>query len=314
MKILFAGPEQAWSGFYNSVRARLPQHQFSATGEFRIHSLRSFDVLIPTMTAVSAETLHDADQLCLIQQVGVGLEGVDIAAAQARGIAVANVPSTISGNADSVAELGIYLTIGLARDARAMQASLGKRQVGAPQGMALRGKTVGVVGLGGIGQALIARLKPFGVRLYGLKQHDPAAAKNTLGLDWAGSLGDLPELLTAADFVVLCLPDTPKTHGLMNAQTLALMKPGAFLINLGRGGLIERDALEQALLTGHLGGAGLDVYWQEPPDPDDPIFRLNVLTTPHVAGVTDVSTQGIMRVVVENIERVARGEPPLYTQ
>jgi phosphoglycerate dehydrogenase-like enzyme len=100
----------------------------------------------------------------------------------------------------------------------------------------------------------------------------------------------------------------------MNRETLARMKPGAFLINLSRGGLVDRDALEEALAEGRIGGAGLDVFWEEPPDPDDPIFRHNVLATPHVAGSTDVSMGGIVAAVAENIRRVASGARPLNIQ
>jgi len=90
------------------------------------------------------------------------------------------------------------------------------------------------------------------------------------------------------------------------------MKPGSFLINLSRGGLVEHDAFLNALAGGKIAGAGLDVFWEEPPDPDDPIFNYNIIATPHVGGVTDVSIQGIVKVVAENIRRVAKGMKPLY--
>ena len=100
----------------------------------------------------------------------------------------------------------------------------------------------------------------------------------------------------------------------MNRNTLALMKPGAYLINLSRGGLVDRDALEEALSSGRIAGAGLDVFWEEPPDPDDPIFQYNVLATPHIGGSTDVSIKGIVTAVAENIRRVAGNQAPLYLQ
>jgi len=98
----------------------------------------------------------------------------------------------------------------------------------------------------------------------------------------------------------------------MNRETLDRMKPGAFLINLARGALVDRDALEWALSSGRIGGAGLDVFWEEPPDPNDPIFSYNVLATPHIAGSTDISVHGIVKVVAENIRRVANNREVLH--
>jgi len=294
------------------IRAALPEHEFVASGRFAVDSLGGFDVLIPTMCPVTGQVLASADRLRLIQQCGAGLEGVDIAAAGARNILVANVPTDLSGNADSVAELGIFMLIGLSRDVRAMARSLGQRRMGEPQGRALCGRTVGLVGLGGIGQALVKRLKAFDVRLIGIKRRDPDQARRTLGLDWAGGPQDLPELLGRSDYVVLCVPVGPDTRHLIDAKAFARIKPGAFLINLARGGLVERSALHQALASGRIAGAGLDVFWEEPPDPDDPIFSYNVIATPHIGGSTDVSMRGIVTAVAENLRRLANNQAPLH--
>jgi phosphoglycerate dehydrogenase-like enzyme len=146
----------------------------------------------------------------------------------------------------------------------------------------------------------------------GIKRRDPQKAKGELGLDWVGGPENLNELLTRADFVVLCLPVNQDSTQLMNRQTLALMKKEAFLINLSRGGLVDRAALEEALASGGIAGAGLDVFWEEPPDPDDPIFQYNVLATPHIAGSTDVSMKGIVQTVAENIRRIEQNQEPLH--
>ena len=170
MKILFAAPENAWGGFLGMLRSELPDHQFEATGGVQVASLADTDVLIPTMCPVTADMLADSGPLRLIQQCGAGLEGVDLEAAAQKRIWVANVPTDISGNADSVAEIGIYLMIGLARQQRQMAPNLSAGKMGEPQGMSLKGRTVGIVGLGGIGCALASRLAPFGVRLTGIKR------------------------------------------------------------------------------------------------------------------------------------------------
>jgi len=314
MKILFAAQENAWGGFLGLVRKELPEHYFEATGGFQIDSLKGFDVLIPTMCPVTEEILQDQDQLQLIQQCGAGLEGVDLEAARSRDIWVANVPTDISGNADSVAELGIYMMIGLSRNFREMADSLQHRKMGVPQGRSLSGRTVGIVGLGGIGRALIKRLKAFDVHLIGIKQCNPQAAKEQLGLEWAGGPNDLRILLGKADYVVLSLPLTAESKYLMNDESFSWMKDDAYLINLSRGGLVNHDALRHALSARQIAGAGLDVFWEEPPSPDDPIFSYNVIATPHIAGSTDVSMHGIVKVVAENIRRVDRGLAPHYNK
>jgi phosphoglycerate dehydrogenase-like enzyme len=312
MKILFAAHENAWGGFLGLIKDELPQHEFEASGRFGVDSLKGFDVLIPTMSVIGGEHLAGSDRLRLIQQCGAGLEGVDIQAAKRMNIWVANVPTDISGNADSVAELGIYFMVGLSRNFRQMAMSLAGRQMGTPQGRALSGKTVGLLGLGGIGRALAKRLKPFGVQLIGMKRHDPHKVKEELGLAWAGTPADMEAFLSRSDYVVLCLPLTPESRHMIGRQSLSAMKKDAFLINLSRGGLVDRDALEEALASGEIAGAGLDVFWEEPVDPDDPIFRYNVLATPHIAGSTDVSLKGIVKAVAENIRRLEQGREPLY--
>ncbi len=312
MKILFAAPENAWGGFLGLLRAEIPEHQCEATGGFKVDDLKGVDVLIPTMCRITGDMLAQSDRLQLIQQCGSGLEGVDIEAARARDIMVANVPTDISGNADSVAELGIYFMIGLSRNVHQLAKSLSEQRMGEPQGKALGGQTIGIIGLGGIGRALIKRLKPFEVRLVGIKRDDREAAKNELGLEWVGGPEDLKELLARSDHVVLALPVTAESKNIINVDAFSAMKKEAFLINLSRGGLVDHDALKDALFSGKIAGAGLDVFWEEPPDPNDPIFKYNVMATPHIAGSTDVSMRGIVKGVAENIRRVASGRLPLF--
>ena len=312
MNILFAAPENAWGGFLNLIQSAVPEHEFKATGGFHIDTLEGYDVLIPTMTTVTQATLNSADRLKLIQQCGSGLELVDIQAAAGQGIRVANVPTDISGNADSVAEVGIYMMIGLSRNVHEMARSLANRKMGFPQGKALFGRTVGLVGLGGIARALIRRLKAFDVKLIGVKQHTPQEAREQLGLDWAGTPDELDVLLQQSDFVMLCLPVTAESKGIMNHQRFKQMKNHAFLINLSRGGLVDRQDLEDALASGEIAGAGLDVFWEEPPDPDDPVFKYNVMATPHIGGSTDNAMKGIVAQVAANIRRVADGKEPLH--
>ncbi|MBK0001060.1 2-hydroxyacid dehydrogenase [Erwinia sp. S38] len=314
MRVLIAAQENAWGGMIQQLRETLPDVEFVASAEQAGKSLAGFDALIPTMTQVSEPLLQTADRLKLIQQSGAGLERVDIAAARARGIAVANVPTDISGNADSVAELAIWMMLGLARKASEVPQMLADRRLGQPIGLGLKGKTVGLVGLGGIGKALAQRLAAFEMRTIGVKRSVDAEFARRHRLDWLGTMEQLPQLLAESDFVVLSLPDNPETHHIIDEPALAKMKPGSFLINVGRGGLIEKRALLAALDSGQLAGAGLDVFWQEPPDPQDVLFRHNVIATPHIGGVTDISISGIVAGVCENLRRLRDGEAILNDQ
>lgn len=311
MKILFAASEDAWGGFLNRVKKLLPDHEFIAAGRFEITDLTGIDILIPTMSKVTEDTLKTADRLQLIQQCGAGLELVDINAARERGIPVANVPSDISGNADSVAELAIYFMIGLSRNVEMMKDSLENGIMGGPMGIALKGRTVGIVGLGGIGKALINRLRPFGVNLIGVKRSNPVQAQKDLCMEWVGGPDSLDILLKQSDYVVLCLPLNRDSQGLINEDAFRKMKKDSFLINVSRGGLVDYRALKKALKEKNIAGAGLDVFWEEPPDPTDDIFKYNIMATPHIGGATDISMQGIAASVAENIDRIARGKVPI---
>ena len=143
MKILFAAPENAWGGFLGLLRSKIPHHDFKATGRFGVDSLAGAEVLIPTMGLITKEILMTHDRLRLIQQCGSGLESVDVAAAKKLSIKVANVPTDISGNADSVAELAIYLMIGLSRNILQTAKSLQNGRMEEPQAWPCGGKPSG---------------------------------------------------------------------------------------------------------------------------------------------------------------------------
>lgn len=269
-------------------------------------------VLIPSMAGIDDALMDRIEGLRLIQQWGAGLEGVDIMAASERGIAVANVPSAESGNAVSVAEWCIMAAIAVSRHLPALQRGIRSGAPwGAPTGRALLGRTAGIIGLGGIGQALATRLQPFGMRLLGLKRRPDPALKQRLGLDWIGDLSALDQLLQESDFVFLSVPLNEDTREMIDERRLALMPDHACVINPGRGGLMSEPALCAALDEGRLLGAGLDVFTQEPLDPGSPLLGYEqVVATPHIAGVTDISYRGIATAVAENVRRMLAGRVP----
>lgn len=270
----------------------------------------SADVLIPSMSRIDGELMDRIQGLRLIQQWGTGLEGVDVLAATRRGIAVARVPTAGTGNAESVAEWCVMVAIAVSRllpeADRMIRAG---KSWGEPRGLALLGRTAGIVGMGGIGQALAMRLRPFGMRLLGIKRKAEPGLAERLGMEWIGGPKRLPDLLRQSDYLFLCVPLSEETRSLIDAAALALLPPQACIVNAGRGGLVDQAALLKALAAGRLRGAGLDVFEQEPLPPSSALLeRPEVVATPHIAGVTDVSYRGIARRVAANIHRLFAGE------
>jgi phosphoglycerate dehydrogenase-like enzyme len=268
------------------------------------------DVVVPLGTTFGKE-LMTMGNFGLIQQFGVGLETVDIEAATRNGIWVARIPSAESGNAASVAEHALLLMLMLSRKMAEARQSLQEGRVGSPIGQALAGKTACIIGLGGLGRALARRLSTFEMRVVAVNDY-PDSDLQGIHLERVFSLAELREALPDADYVVLCINYTPDRYHLFGEAELAVIKPGAFLINVARGGLLDQDALLKALESKHVAGAGLDVFWSEPVDPRHPLFAQNVIATPHIAGVTDLSYTGIAAAFADNVRRYARGETPFY--
>lgn len=270
------------------------------------------DVLLPAMSRIDGALMDRIEGLRLIQQWGAGLEGVDVAAATERKIAVANVPTQGTGNAESVAEWCVMAAIALSRRLPLAQENIRAGGTwGTPLGQALMGRTAGIVGLGGIGQALAMRLRPFGMRLIGLQRRPEPAIAERLGMEWVGGPERLAELLRRSDYLFLCMPLSEQTRQIIDEAALATLPPQACIVNAARGGLLSHQALLRALGEGRLLGAGLDVFEQEPLDPASPLLgRPDVIATSHIAGVTDVSYRGIARGVVANIVRVLAGQVP----
>ncbi len=310
MRVLFCS--ESFPAAPRVLQSRLPEDEVVTCPADAVRdALAGVDVVIPAMVCIDAATM-DAGRFRLIQQWGAGLEGVDVPAARERGIWVANVPSHVTPNAVAVAELALLLILALLRHLPQAQANVRAGLLGEPMGQSLAGRTVCLVGVGGVGGALGRRLQPFGVELIGVGRRPAGPHLAELGLARYYQLGELHAALAAADVVVLCLPLVPETRGLIDAAALACLKPTAYLVNVARGPLIDYDALRAALAAGRLAGAGLDVYWQEPFPPDDPLLRYNVIATPHMGGITDQAYAGIADAIAANVERLRRGEPPLY--
>ena len=252
----------------------------------------------------------EAGRFNFIQTVGTGYEHIDLAAAAELGIRVAHVPSSETGNAESVAEHAILLMLAVSRQLPAAREGLREKRWAQPVGRALLGKTACVVGLGSLGMALVERLHSFGMKLSATRRNFERGAPSFVHLY---PEDQLPRALSAADYAILCLRASSENNRLFDAAMLAAMKPGAVLINVARGSLIDEDALVASIASGHLRGAGLDVFWDEPADPHHPLFHLpQVIATPHIAGVTDVNLGRTFQVVAENLQRFRKGETPMH--
>ncbi len=292
------------------LRTLLPEHEIlschpSATED----RLDGVDVVIPSVAQINERVL-ERGSFGLVNQLGVGLDNVDIEVATRCGVWVARVPGAGSGNAESVAELAVMFMLALSRRYLEARNNLENSIFFKPSGRSLLGKTVCVVGFGDIGIELARRLIPFGVRIKAVRRRPQLPAPSDIQATVYG-MDALQEALADSDYVVLALPETKESKNIINRQTIKLIKPGAFLINVARGGLVDLDALNEALQSGQIAGAGLDVFVEEPTDPTDPIFKQNVLATPHIGGNTDASYLGITAAIAENVRRFERGETPL---
>lgn len=268
--------------------------------------LPGVDGFIAGLDTIDAAALQAADRLKVIARYGVGLDNVDLSAARERNIIVTNTPGA---NSASVAELAVGFMLCLARQIpAAVQAARGGNWPRLP-GLSLKGKTVGLVGLGAIGKAVALRLKGFECRLLAFDPFPNREFATANGVE----LVDLSTLCANSDFISLHLPLTDETRNMVNAEFLAGTKKGAFLINTARGELIDEAALEVALRSGHLRGAALDVFIQEPPAPNHPLLAMpQVLVTPHFAAHADDATNAMGRMSMADCLAVLRGEDPLH--
>lgn len=311
MKILLCS--RAMADVEPLLRSLLPEFEItSCLPEAVPHHLDGVDIITPFMTRIDAAIIEQG-QFGLVQQFGVGLEVVDVDTATRLGVWVARIPSVGTGNAESVAEHAMLLMLALSRRLPETRQALEERRSFAPKGLALFGKHACIVGLGGIGLNLAMRLKAFGMHLTAVRARPDLGAPPETGIERVYGPSELHTALRTSNYVILCARYDQNNHHMIDQAALQAMPPGAFLINVARGGLVAPDALLSALERGHLAGAGLDVFWEEPVDPQHPIFRQNVIATSHIAGVTDILYAGVSQAYAENVRRYARGEAPLHT-
>jgi D-3-phosphoglycerate dehydrogenase / 2-oxoglutarate reductase len=253
-------------------------------GDALKEAVRAADgLIVRSGTQVTAELLEDPGNLRAVVRAGVGVDNIDVAAATRKGIVVMNTPG---GNTLSTAEHTITLLTSVARHVPAADASLhaGKWERTKFVGSQLAGKTLGVIGLGRIGREVARRAAGLDMKVLGFDPFLASAGAAQLGLE---TVSDLDALLPRCDFITVHTPLTDETRDLIDARRLGLLPKGARVINCARGGIINEEALAEALRSGHLAGAALDVFVQEPPPADHPLLKFpNVVVTPHLGAST----------------------------
>jgi D-3-phosphoglycerate dehydrogenase len=260
-------------------------------------------LIIRSSTKVTADVLAAAGDLVVVGRAGVGLDNVDVEEATRRGVMVVNAPQS---NILSAAEHTMALLLSLARNVPQADAALkqGRWEKSKWEGVELHGKTLGLLGLGHIGTLVAQRAYSFGMRLVAWDPWLSAERARTLGVE----LLELDALVAEADFITVHLRKTPDSIGLIGKELLAKAKPGIRIINCARGGIVDEAALAEAIASGHVGGAALDVYAEEPTT-ESPLFELaSVVVTPHLAGSTSEAQDKAGITIAEQINLALAGE------
>ncbi|CAN7333439.1 C-terminal binding protein [Arthrobacter sp. LjRoot14] len=300
--------------FGNVTREEAAARRFGAVFDSRqcvnesetMDALAGVSVAFVNFAPVTRAVLEAMAPGALVIRYGIGYDNVDITAARELGISVSNIPDY---GADTVADHAVTCILALLRKVKQLDSRirsdgwLRPNDLGSMPGFSET--TVGLVGTGRIGRAVAARLSPFGFRVIA---HDPfvdAAALEGTGITPV----ELDGLLEESNVVSLHAPLTPENHRLINATTISRMRSGAILVNTSRGGLVDEEALADALIEGHLGGAALDVFDPEPLAPESRLRKLeNVLLTPHAAFFSDESLANLQRLAAEEAARYLAGE------
>lgn len=260
-------------------------------------------VIVRSATRIDAEALAAAPRLKVVARAGVGLDNVDVPAATARGVMVVNAPTS---NIVSAAEQAVTLLLASARHTANANASLksGEWKRSRFTGVEIAGKTVGVIGLGKIGQLFATRMAAFDTKIVAYDPYVQPARAAQMGI----TLLSLDELLAVSDFISIHLPKTPETVGLLGKENLAKVKPGVRIINAARGGLLDEQALADAITEGRVAGAGIDVFATEPCTAS-PLFALDeVVVTPHLGASTVEAQDNAGLAVAKSVKLALKGE------
>jgi phosphoglycerate dehydrogenase-like enzyme len=290
--------------YYKGLREAFPEISIDLVDH---HSkvdpyIGSADILLTFGAHMADHVLEKGKKLRWIQALGTGVDGIVDRTPFRKGVLVTNMHGL---HGDSVPEAAIMLMLALARDLpRALRQRNARKWERYPSQL-LKGKTVGVFGVGAIARSLVPKCKSFGMRVVGIT----SSVRSVEGFDRMVHRDDLESAVRDLDFLVLLTPYTPETHGIVGERVLAAMRPSAFLLNLARGGIVDEEALLNALREKRLAGAALDVFATEPLPEDHPFWSMdNVIVTPHLGGFHDQYAEEALPTVVENFRKFLAGD------
>ncbi len=280
--------------------------------------LADANIIVNGFNNIDKSILDICPKLKLVQQSGIGVDGIDVKACTNRGIYVANVPMA---NAISVAEHTIFLILYLAKSIKNRPDKDGNISIKLTSNMQhypgteIQGKTLAIIGLGVTGIEVAKRAKAFGMKVDAITKHPftkTEGSNKKYFVDSINGTDNLHKILANSDIVSIHTPLTYETEGMIGSKELRLMKTSAYLINVARAHIVDKDALFLALTNKEITGAAFDVYWNEPADPNEELLRLdNFMLTPHIAGWTTEAIDTITKIITINIERISRGQVPL---
>jgi D-3-phosphoglycerate dehydrogenase len=277
------------------ARFEVVQVDDSKDGKFTEALATAHGLIVRSATKVKADMLDRAPDLRVIGRAGVGVDNIDLVAATERGVAVLNAPA---GNTVSAAELTMALILAMVRRVAEADAAMRKGVWSKLQGVELRGRTLGLVGAGRIGGEVAKRCRAFGMDVLA---YDPYLTDERVA-ELQVKRAELDDVLTQGDVISLHVPLTDATKDMIGEEALTRMKKGAFLVNVARGGVVDEAALAEALVSGHLAGAALDVFVKEPLEKESPLLGApNILLTPHLGASTSEAQELVASEIAEAV-------------
>lgn len=278
--------------------------------------LKTVDAILTMLSdRMDAAAIASAPRLKVISNYAVGVDNIDVEAATRAGIAVGNTPGVLT-NATADLAFGLLITTARRITEGDREVRAGRWRTFGPEillGADVHGATLGIIGWGAIGQATARRAVGFGMKILYLAPRGGSRRRQDAPAPPRGTKVSLPRLLRESDFVSIHVPLTLETRHMIGARELAMMKPGAILINTARGAIVHQKALRIALKSGRLGGAGLDVTDPEPIDRNDPILKLaNVVIAPHIGSASRATRERMAAMAVDNIISVMNGKRPRW--